>query len=159
VLIMSGIDATKYNIFVKVQGTEDTEYKGVGCALGYENLLHEGTKDLKGKQCADIQEDVDDNGKKLKKKKFDNGSITYTYLPTATDGRDVIKTAFDNEDEDVKLTIKLVLNDKGDGVSGTYSERDVLITAREVVPDDDELVEKVSMEFLNAPRKTDRVLS
>ena len=153
-----GISSDKYNFFVKPQGAEDTEYKGVGCHLSYENLLHKGTRDIAGKRCMSIPADgePDDNGKRLKAKKFDNGSITYVYSPQATDGRKTINDAFDDEDVDVKLTIKFILNDKRTGTAGTYIERDVLITSCEPQDDDDEFVEKATMEFLNAPRKTDK---
>lgn len=153
------IDAKKYDIFVKIRGAEDADYKGLGCHLAYENLMHPGTRDLMGKLCAGIPKEgePDDNGKRLKAKKFDNGSITYVYNPTATDGRKMIFDAFDNEEEDVKLTIKLVLNDKGAGTAGTYIERDVLVTSCVPEEDDDSFVEKATLEFLNAPKKTDKV--
>ena len=153
------ISATKYNFLVKLQGAEDTDYKGVGCHISFENLLHKGTRDLKGKRCMGIPADgePDDNGKRLKAKKFDNGSITYAYNPQATDGRKIINDAYDDEDVDVKLTIKFILDDKGTGTTGTYIERDVLVTSCEPLEDDEEFVEKATFEFLNAPRKTDKV--
>jgi len=153
------INADKYNLFVKLRGAADTEYKAVGCHLSYENIMNKGTRDLAGNNCMTIpvEGEIDDNGKRLKAKKYDSGSITYVYNPTATDGQKDINDAFDNEETDIKLTIKLVLDDKGTGTAGTYFERDVLITSCEPQADDGEYVEKVTMEFLNAPRKTDRV--
>lgn len=157
---MSNINPEKYNLFIKPQGAEDTDYKPLGCVIGYENLMHKGTRDLKGNNCKNIPADgqPDDNGKRLKAKKFDNGSVTYIYDNVATDGRKTLNDAFNDEDNDVKLTIKLVLDDKIDGgVSGTYIERDVLVSSVEPIPNDDDLEEKVSLEFLNAPRTTDKV--
>jgi len=153
------IDATKYNIFVKIRGEEDTEYKGVGCVLSYEGLLHKGTRDLAGSDCREIPANPSemDNGKRLKAKKYDSGSITYVYNPTATDGQKILNDAFDEEELDIKLTIKMVLNDKGSGASATYFERDVLVTSCEPTEEDEQYVEKAAFQFLNAPRKTDRV--
>lgn len=155
------IDAKKYNLEVKLQSDAATAYVAFGCHLSYENLMDKGTRDLTGKNCMSIPAsgEPDDNGKRLKAKKFDNGSITYVYAPTATDGRQMINDAFDNETTDIKLTIRLSLNDQGTGTAPTYIERDVLVTSVQPVEDDEEYVEKASLEFLNAPRKTDRVVA
>jgi len=145
------IKAEEYNLNVKLQSEEDTEYKPLGCVLEYENLMHEGTRDVAGKRCKNL--DSTDNGKRLKAKKFDNGSITYIYDYAATDGRKTIKDAFDNEAENIKLTITLILDDKPEGAStsATYITRDVLVTSIVPAADEDVYIEKVTLEFLNAP--------
>ena len=150
-----GINAKDYNVEVKPKGEADTAYVGVGCHLDYENLMHKGTRDLMGKTCPSLNKE--DNGKRLKAKKFDNGSVTYVYSPTATDGRKLLNDAYDNEETDIKLTIRLSLDDQGTGTSPTYVERDVLVTSCVPVNDDDEYVEKATLEFLNAPKTTARV--
>lgn len=153
------ISAKLYNIKAKIRGAEDTTYVGVGCHTAFENLMHKGTRDLAGNPCKNLpaEGEVDDNGKRLKAKTFDNGSITYIYNPTATDGQKTINDAFDDETTDVKLTIQLSLDDKGTGSAPTIWTRDVLVSSVEIVENDDEYEEKVSLEFLNAPTKTDRV--
>jgi len=150
-----GIKSDKYNLEVKLKGEADTAYVGLGCHLEYENLMHKGTRDLSGKKCMSL--DNEDNGKRLKAKKFDNGSITYVYSPDATDGRKLLNDAYDDEETDIKLTIRLSLDDQGTGTAPTYVERDVLVTSCVPVPDDDEYVEKATLEFLNAPKTTPRV--
>ena len=146
---MSDIKSEEYDIFVKQKGADDSTYLGVGCVEDMSNILKRGSRNVTTRRCVD-------KGSVEKKQmttiKHADGTIKYAFNLSDTSGKKMLNDAFDDENVDVELTIKIVLDDIGTTHS-TYIERDVLVKEISIEPD---VIwkETASLEFIGKPMFT-----